>query len=74
MVLTPSRHDCLETIKLRIHILLYHRLEKMVSLSDASKLPVVSLFILRLNDKILALYNTIFFLLLLPEKFLKLSY
>ena len=44
--------------------LLYHRLDK-VSLSDASRSPMVSLFILRLKDK------SILFLPVLPENFRK---
>ena len=49
-VLTPARHACLETVKFEYIYLVYHRLEN----SGASRSPVVSLFILRLGDKIFA--------------------
>ena len=54
-----------------IHIFLYDCLEKTVSLSDASRSPEMSLFILRLKDKISAL--TAFCCYWRPEKFWNLT-
>ena len=45
-VLTPSRHECLETMKFE-----YIFCFIIVSLSDASRSSVMLLFILRLKDK-----------------------
>ena len=66
IVISPARHDWLETMRFE-YIFFFIIVSKRRYLSDASRSPVMSLFILRLKHKISALTASCCYWL--PEKF-----